>query len=170
MANLFYKDHFITVVGRTDEISQFWIPVADISWETDGQKESHTITGGLDWISNWHDVERHMVELAKAWVDGQATRHLNRSELKRRARRTGSPNRGEVAMARLLYKGNLITVDCTQKNRGLWSPTVDIRWKYDGGSDVKLSTDKLFKSNDKAETFGLKMGRAWADGHMLDKR
>jgi hypothetical protein len=70
MANLFYKDHLITVVGRTDQISQFWIPVADISWEADGQRESHTITGGLDWISNWQDVERHMVELAKAWVDG----------------------------------------------------------------------------------------------------
>jgi len=59
MANLFYKDHLITVVGRTDQISQFWIPVADISWEADGQRESHTITGGLDWVSNWQDVERH---------------------------------------------------------------------------------------------------------------
>ena len=87
MANLFYKDHLIRVVGRTDEISQFWIPVADISWETDGQKESHTITGGLDWISNWHDVERHMVELAKAWVDGLATRHnlIDRRALNRGA-------------------------------------------------------------------------------------
>jgi hypothetical protein len=52
----------------------------------------------------------------------------------------------------------------------VWNPTVDIRWKYDGGSDVKLLTKKLFKSNEKAETFGFKMGRAWADGHMLDKR
>jgi len=73
-------------------------------------------------------------------------------------------------MVRLLYKGNLITVDCIQKNQGLWNPTVDIRWKYGGGSDVKLLTDKLFKSNEKAETFGFSMGRAWADGHMLDNR
>jgi hypothetical protein len=129
MANLFYKDHLITVVGRTDEISQFWIPVADISWETDGQRKSHTITGGLDWISNWQDVERHMVELAKAWVDGLATRHnlIDRRALNRGA---GEPKArtGEVKMARLLYKGNLITVDCARKNRGLWNPTVGIRW------------------------------------------
>ena len=73
-------------------------------------------------------------------------------------------------MVRLLYKGNLITVDCTRKNQGLWSPTVGIRWNYDSASDVKLLTDKLFKSNEKAETFGFKMGKAWADGHMLDNR
>ena len=73
-------------------------------------------------------------------------------------------------MIRLLYKGNLITVDCIEKNQGLWSPTVDIRWKYDGGSDVKLLTGKLFKNNEKAETFGFKMGRAWADQHLLDNR
>jgi hypothetical protein len=73
-------------------------------------------------------------------------------------------------MVRLLYKGNLITVDCTRKNQGLWSPTVGIRWNYDSASDVKLLTDKLFKSNEKAETFGFQMGKAWADEHMLDKR
>jgi hypothetical protein len=66
-------------------------------------------------------------------------------------------------MARLLYKGNLITVDCARKNQGLWSPTVAIRWNYDSASDVKLLTGKLFKSNEKAETFGFKMGKAWAD-------
>ena len=66
-------------------------------------------------------------------------------------------------MVKLLYRGNLITVDCIQKNRGLWNPTVGIRWKYDGGSDVKLLTDKFFKSNEKAETFGFQMGKAWAD-------
>src|SRR5690349_2198709 len=35
MANLLYKDHLITVVARTDEISTFWIPMVDISWDTD---------------------------------------------------------------------------------------------------------------------------------------
>ena len=69
MANLFYKDHFIIVVARTDEISTFWIPVADISWETDGERESHTITGGVDWVNNWQDAEGHMIKLAKEWID-----------------------------------------------------------------------------------------------------
>jgi hypothetical protein len=72
-------------------------------------------------------------------------------------------------MVRLLYKGNLITVDCTRKNQGLWNPTVGIRWNYDNASDVKFLTNKLFKSNEKAETFGFQMGKAWADEHMLDK-
>ena len=40
----------------------------------------------------------------------------------------------------------------------------------DSASDVKLLTGKLFKSNEKAETFGFKMGRAWADEHLLDNR
>jgi hypothetical protein len=65
-------------------------------------------------------------------------------------------------MVRLRYKGNLITVDCARK-QGLWSPTVGIRWNYDSPSDVKLLTDKLFKSNEKAETFGFQMGKTWAD-------
>ena len=70
-------------------------------------------------------------------------------------------------MVKLLYRGNLITVDCIQKNRGMWNPTVGIRWKYDSASDVKLLTDKLFKSNEKAQTFGFKMGRLWTDAHKL---
>jgi hypothetical protein len=73
-------------------------------------------------------------------------------------------------MVRLLYKGNLITVDCARKNQRLWNPTVGIRQKYDSASDVKLFTGKLFKSNEKAETFGFKMGRAWADEHLLDNK
>ena len=50
------------------------------------------------------------------------------------------------------------------------SPTVGIRCNYDNASDVKLLTDKVFKNNEKAETFGLQMGKAWADEHMLDNR
>ena len=76
MANSLYKDHFIIVVARTDEISTFWIPVADISWETDGERESHTITGGLDRFNNWQDAEGHMIKLAKEWIDEKITNHL----------------------------------------------------------------------------------------------
>jgi hypothetical protein len=70
MTNLLYKDHLINVVARTDEISTLWIPMADISWETDGQRKSHTTTGGIDWFNNWQDAEKHTIELAKAWIDG----------------------------------------------------------------------------------------------------
>ena len=75
MANLLYKDHLITVVARTDEISTFWIPMVDISWDTDGQRKSHTITDG-DWFNTWQDSERQMIKLAKAWIDSRVTNYL----------------------------------------------------------------------------------------------
>jgi len=70
MSNLLYKDHLITVVARIDEISTFWIPMADISWKTDGHSESHTITDG-DWFNTWQDSESQMIKLAKAWIDAR---------------------------------------------------------------------------------------------------
>ena len=51
MANLFYKDHLITVVGTArTKFLNFGFLWLTSSWETDGQGKSHTITGGLDWI------------------------------------------------------------------------------------------------------------------------
>ena len=72
-------------------------------------------------------------------------------------------------MVRLLYKGNLITVDCARKNQGLWNPTVGIRWNYDSASDVKLLTDKYSKATKRLKRSVSRMGKAWADEHMLDK-
>jgi hypothetical protein len=43
--------------------------MVDVSWGTDGQRESHTITGPLDRFENWQDAERFMTEMAKAWID-----------------------------------------------------------------------------------------------------
>jgi hypothetical protein len=47
MVNLVYKDRFIVNFARFDEGTTFWIPMADVSWKTDGLRESHTITGPL---------------------------------------------------------------------------------------------------------------------------
>jgi hypothetical protein len=69
MAHLLYKKHLIIILARVDEISTFWIPVADIRWGTDGQRESHTITGPLGRFKNWQDAESFMAEMAKAWID-----------------------------------------------------------------------------------------------------
>jgi hypothetical protein len=69
MAHLLYKEHLIIVVTRLDEISRVWIPMADISWGTDGQRESHTITGSLHPFKNWQDAEAFMIEMAKSWID-----------------------------------------------------------------------------------------------------
>ena len=69
-------------------------------------------------------------------------------------------------MAMLLYKGNLITVACSRKkDQRLWEYRVDIRWSYDGGPAFRLLTKKSFKSNEAAENFGFRMGKAWIDQH-----
>jgi hypothetical protein len=69
MADLLYKDRLVVIFARFDEISTFWIPMVDVRWETDGQRESHTITGPLNRFENWQHAERFMTEMAKAWID-----------------------------------------------------------------------------------------------------
>ena len=69
MANLLYKDRLIAIFARFDEITTFWIPMVDVSWGTDGQRETHTITAPLDRFENWQDAERVMTKMAKAWID-----------------------------------------------------------------------------------------------------
>jgi hypothetical protein len=72
MTHLLYKEHLIIVSERLDQISTFWIPMADISWETDGQRESHTIPGSLHPFKNWQDAEALMTGMAKAWIDNHS--------------------------------------------------------------------------------------------------
>ncbi|HTN71924.1 MAG TPA: hypothetical protein VMO00_12645 [Methylomirabilota bacterium] len=69
MADLLYKDRLIAIFARFDEATTFWIPMVDVSWGTDCQRESHTITGPLNRFENWQDAERFMKEMAKAWID-----------------------------------------------------------------------------------------------------
>jgi hypothetical protein len=69
MTHLLYKEHLIIVSERLDQISTFWIPMADISWGTDDQRESHTVTGSLHAFKNWRDSEEFMTGMAKAWID-----------------------------------------------------------------------------------------------------
>jgi hypothetical protein len=40
--------------------------------ETDGDRGSHKITSPPTDFYNWSDAETHMLELAKAWIDGRA--------------------------------------------------------------------------------------------------
>jgi hypothetical protein len=69
MANLFYKNRLIVVSAQFDEDARSWFPIVDISWETDGQRGSHTMNGPLYHFDNWLDAERHTTELAKAWIE-----------------------------------------------------------------------------------------------------
>lgn len=72
MANLLYKDCLIVVFAIHDEIAKSWIPVADISWGTDSDRGSHTITSPSDHFNNWPHAETHTLDLAKAWIDDRA--------------------------------------------------------------------------------------------------
>jgi hypothetical protein len=69
MANLFSKNSLIVVSARFDENTRSWVPIADISWEADGQRESHTIIGPLYNFESWRETEKHMIDLAKAWIE-----------------------------------------------------------------------------------------------------
>ena len=69
MANSLYQDRLVVVFARFDESTSFWIPMVDVSWGPDGQRESHRITGPLYEFANWQDAERLMTEMAKAWID-----------------------------------------------------------------------------------------------------
>ena len=67
--NLFYKDRLIVVSARFDEITRFWLPIADISWGADEQRGSHAIDSPLYNFDSWREAERHMIDIAKAWID-----------------------------------------------------------------------------------------------------
>lgn len=69
MDNSFYKNRLIVVSARFDENTRLWVPIADISWEADGQRGSHTTIGPLQNFENWREAENHMIDLAKAWID-----------------------------------------------------------------------------------------------------
>jgi len=72
MASLFYKECLIVVFAIYDEFTKSWIPTADITWGTDGDRGSHTITSPPTHLNNWPDAKTHMSDLAKAWVDDRA--------------------------------------------------------------------------------------------------
>jgi hypothetical protein len=72
MARLLYKDRLIVIFAVYDETTRSWIPIADISWGTDGDRGSHTITSPPTKFNNWPDAETHMLDLAKAWIDDRA--------------------------------------------------------------------------------------------------
>jgi hypothetical protein len=72
MASLLYKGCLIVVFAIYDEFTKYWIPIADISWGTDGDRGSRKITSPPTDFNNWSDAETHMLELAKAWIDDRA--------------------------------------------------------------------------------------------------
>ena len=72
MASLLYKDCLILVFAIHDELTNSWIPVADINWGSDDARGSHRIASPTTHFKNWPDAEAHMLELAKAWIDDRA--------------------------------------------------------------------------------------------------
>jgi hypothetical protein len=72
MASFLYKDRLIVISAIHDETNRSWIPFADISWGTDGDRGSHKITSPPNHFKNWPDAETNMLELAKAGIDDHA--------------------------------------------------------------------------------------------------
>jgi hypothetical protein len=72
MASFPYKGYLIIVFAVHDETTRSWLPIANVSWRTDGDPGSHTITSPPTYFNNWPDAETHMSDLAKAWIDDHA--------------------------------------------------------------------------------------------------
>ena len=71
-SGLLYKDRSIAPFAQFDENSASWIPMADISWETNGDRRSYTLSGPPDRYKNWQDAKACILEMAKEWIDSQS--------------------------------------------------------------------------------------------------
>jgi hypothetical protein len=72
MANLFYNDRVIIAYASFNQSNKLWSPGAEISWKQEGQRHSHTIGGLADRFKTAEEAERFVINLAKAWIDGNS--------------------------------------------------------------------------------------------------
>jgi hypothetical protein len=69
MANLYHNDRLIIVYTSLNRSDKKWSAGAEIAWQQDGQRRSHSIGGLSDRFKSADDAERFVTNLAKAWVD-----------------------------------------------------------------------------------------------------
>ena len=69
MANLYYNDRLIIAYASLNQSDKQWTAGAEITWSRDGQRHSHTIGGLTDRFKTSEDAEKHIIHLAKAWID-----------------------------------------------------------------------------------------------------
>ena len=71
MANLFYKEFFIIATGQFDKRKELRMPIADISWHSATDRESHTIQDSVHCFGTKQEAEAFAIEAAKTWVDAR---------------------------------------------------------------------------------------------------
>ena len=69
MANLYYNDRLIIAFTSFNQSDKQWTAGAEITWKSNGARQSHTIGGLADRFKSSDDAERFVVNLAKAWID-----------------------------------------------------------------------------------------------------
>ena len=69
MANLYYNERLIIAFTSLNPSDKQWTAGAEITWKSDGARQSHTIGGLADRFKNSDDAERFVINLAKAWID-----------------------------------------------------------------------------------------------------
>jgi hypothetical protein len=69
VANLYYKDRLIIAFTTLNASDKQWTAGAEISWKSDDQRHSYSISGVLDRFKSSEDAERFVIHLAKAWID-----------------------------------------------------------------------------------------------------
>lgn len=69
MANLYYNDKLIIAFTTLNQSDKQWSAGAEITWKSNGNRCSHSISGLTDRFKTSEDAERFVVNLAKAWID-----------------------------------------------------------------------------------------------------
>lgn len=72
MANLYYNNRLIIAYASLNQSTKLWSPGAEISWKSDGERHSHTIGGLSDRFKTSEEAETFVINLAKAWIDGNS--------------------------------------------------------------------------------------------------
>ena len=69
MANLYYNDRLIIAFTSLNQSDKQWSAGAEITWQADGERRSHSIAGLTDRFKSSDDAERFVINLARAWID-----------------------------------------------------------------------------------------------------
>jgi len=69
MANLYYCDRLIIAYASLNQSTKQWSAGAEISWQCDGRRNSHSLGGLADRFKTAKEAEMFAGNLARAWID-----------------------------------------------------------------------------------------------------
>lgn len=70
MANLYYKERLVIAFTSLNQSDKQWTAGAEITWRSDGKRQSHSIGVLPDRFKTSDDAEKFIINLAKSWIDG----------------------------------------------------------------------------------------------------